>query len=65
MSISRKIIFAIIGSILFIASVNILGFYVFYSSNLKIYLAERNKARENITLDYVNEITKKQTEDDI
>ncbi|MDR3150124.1 MAG: hypothetical protein LBU14_00335 [Candidatus Peribacteria bacterium] len=50
---------------MFIAIVNIVVFYVFYSSNLKIYLAEKNLLRENITLDYIDEIIKKQTIDDI
>jgi capsular polysaccharide biosynthesis protein len=65
MSLSKKFIFAIISSILFITIVNILAFYVFYSSNLKIYLAEKNLAKENVTLEYIDEIIKKQTIDDI
>jgi capsular polysaccharide biosynthesis protein len=65
MSLSKKFIFAIVTSILFIAIINILAFYVFYSSNLKIYLAEKNLAKENITLEYIDEIIEKQTIDDI
>jgi capsular polysaccharide biosynthesis protein len=65
MTLSRKFILLLISSILFIAIVNIVVFYVFYSSNLKIYLAEKNLLRENITLDYIDEIIKKQTIDDI
>ncbi|MDR2411533.1 MAG: hypothetical protein LBD88_02955, partial [Candidatus Peribacteria bacterium] len=65
MSLSKKFIFAIVSSILFIAIVNILAFYVFYSSNLKIYLTEKNLARESVTLEYIDEIIKRQTIDDI
>lgn len=65
MSLSNKFIFAIISSILFITFLNVGAFYLFYSSNLKIYLYEKSSQREDITLEYVNEIIKKQTIDDI
>jgi capsular polysaccharide biosynthesis protein len=65
MSLSKKFIFAIIMSILFITIINILAFYIFYSSNLKIYLAEKSLAKENVTLEYIDDIIKKQTIDDI
>ncbi|MDR0772132.1 MAG: hypothetical protein LBF15_03710 [Candidatus Peribacteria bacterium] len=48
-----------------IAIVNILAFYVFYSVDLRIYLTEKDLARESITLDYIDNIIKKQNDDDI
>lgn len=65
MSISRKFIFVLISSILFIAFINIASFYFFYNSYLKIYLAEKIKSRDNITIEYINEIIEKQTIDEI
>ncbi|MDR2640170.1 MAG: hypothetical protein LBC61_02285 [Candidatus Peribacteria bacterium] len=45
--------------------INILAFYVFYSIDIKFYLTEKDLARENITLEYIDEVLKKQTLDDI
>ncbi len=65
MSLARKFLIIITGSILFIAIINIIAFYVFYSTYLKLYLAEKDQNKKEITLDYINNIIKKQTEDDI
>jgi hypothetical protein len=65
MSLSKKFLLAIISCILLIAIVNILAFYVFYSVDLRIYLTEKDLARESITLDYIDNIIKKQNDDDI
>lgn len=65
MTLSRKFIFAIIISIIFIAFINITAFYIFYSSYLKIYLVEKNEKQEYITMDNINDAIKKQTVDNI
>jgi hypothetical protein len=65
MSLSKKFLLAIVSCILLIAIVNILAFYMFYSVDLKVYLTEKDLARETITLDYIDNIIKKQNDDDI
>ena len=65
MSISRKFITVLIASILFIAFMNIASFYFFYNSYLKIYLAEKIQSRDNVTIEYINEIIEKQTLEEI
>ncbi len=65
MSISRKFIFVLVSSILCIAFVNIASFYFFYNSYLKIYLAEKIRARDNVTIEYINQVIEKQTIDEI
>jgi capsular polysaccharide biosynthesis protein len=65
MSLARKFILVLTLSILFIAVVNIASFYFFYNSYLKIYLAEKIQSRDNVTIDYINEIIEKQTIDEI
>jgi len=65
MSLSRKFIIVILVSILVVAIVNIVAFYVFYNTYFKIYLAEKNSQKKEITIDYINKIIEKQTEDEI
>lgn len=65
MSLVRKFLILLLSSIFIIVVVNILAFYVFYWSYLKIYLAEKIESRDKITLDYVNWIIQKQTADDV
>lgn len=65
MSLWRKFIVIILASITFIALINVLAFYWLYSIYIKIYLAEKIKYRDEITIDYINEIIEKQTIDDI
>ena len=65
MSLSRKFIISLLISIIFIATINIAAFYVFYTSYLWNYFNEKIKARDNITIDYINDVIKKQTIDDI
>ena len=52
-------------SILFIASVNIWSIYIFYNSYIKIYLEEKIQSRDVITLEYINEVIRRQTVDEI
>lgn len=65
MSLVRKFLILLLLNIFFIAIVNIAAFYIFYSSYLKVYLADKIESREKITLDYVNDIIQKQTADDV
>jgi len=64
-SLVRKFLLLLLFSIFTIVAINILAFYVFYSSYLKVYLAEKIQLRDKITIDYVNKIIQKQTADDI
>lgn len=65
MTLSRKIIFSLLWSIVFITSINIFSFYVFYSYYFKIYLAEKIQTKQEITIDYVNKIIEKQTLEEV
>jgi cell division protein FtsL len=65
MTIANKFIIALMLSILFIAAINIVAFYVFYTSYLKVYFAEKISSREKITVEYINNIIEQQTLDDI
>ena len=65
MSLARKFILILVSSILFIAFVNIASFYFFYNSYLKIYLAEKIRSRDNVTIEYINQIIEQQTIDEI
>ena len=65
MSLSRKFILAIVSTILFITTINIFAFYIFYTTYLKVYLVEKIESRDKITIEYINDVIKKQTIDDI
>lgn len=65
MSLARKFIIVILLSIFIVAIVNIVAFYLFYSNYLKIYLSEKIETKKDITIDYINDIIKKQTADEI
>ncbi|PID87394.1 hypothetical protein CSB07_01745 [Candidatus Gracilibacteria bacterium] len=65
MTLAKKFITILISSIIFITIINIVSFYLFYSSYLKQYLAEKIESRENVTIDYINNIIERQTIDDI
>ncbi len=65
MTLARKFIISLVLSITFIASINILAFYFFYSANLKTYISEKIKSRDAITIEYINQVIEKQTVDDI
>lgn len=42
-----------------------MAFYTFYSSYLKVYLAEKIHSKNEITIDYINDIIERQTLEDI
>lgn len=65
MTLSRKIIFSLLWSIFFIAIINVVSFYFFYSIFLKIYLVDNIKAKDEITRDYVDHIIEKQALDEV
>lgn len=65
MSLSRKFIVSLVISIIFIAWINVIAFYVFYSSYVSNYFAEKIKLRDKITIEYINNVIEKQTIDDI
>ena len=65
MSLARKFIISFLLSIFFITTVNIVSFYVFYSSYLKVYFAEKLSSIDKITIEYINNVLEKQTIDDI
>ena len=65
MSLAKKFIFTILISIFVVAIINIIAFYVFYKTYLNIYLAEKSQVKKEITIDYINKLIEKQTEDDI
>ncbi len=65
MSLSRKFIIVLVSSIFIVAIVNIVVFYLLYTSFLKIYLSEKIETKRVLTIEYINEIIKKQTEEEI
>ncbi len=65
MTLTKKFIISLLLSIFFIAFINILAFYVFYSSYLKIYLTEKITSRDEVTIEYINDVIRQQTIDDI
>ena len=65
MTLTKKFIIWIITSILLIAITKILAFYIFYWFYLKLYLYEKAKTRDSVTIDFINDIIKKKTKDDI
>lgn len=65
MTIANKFIISLISSIFFIAAINIIAFYAFYTSFLKVYFAEKVSTNEEITVSYINNIIEQQTLDEI
>lgn len=65
MKLSKKIILSLLWSIFFIAIVNILSFYIFYSLFFQVYLKENSNTTESITREYVDKIIEKQALDEV
>lgn len=65
MSLSRKFVIVLVSCILSIAILNILAFYMFYSSYIRLYLSEKISSRQDVTIEYINSIIEKQTLEDI
>lgn len=65
MFLTKKFIIWTIVSIFIIAFTNIFAFYVFYSFYLKLYLFDKSKEKESVTIEFINESIKKQKVDEI
>lgn len=65
MSLSRKFVILLIATVVSIALANILAFYVFYNSFIRLYLAEKIDSRQSVTIEYINNIIERQTLEDI
>ena len=65
MSLSRKFVFVLIISVCSVALINILAFYLFYNSYIRLYLSEKIDSRQNVTIEYINNIIEQQTLEDI
>ncbi len=64
-SLSRKFVILLLSSVVVIALVNIFAFWGLYTLFMQIYLSEKIAARQDITLEYINNIIEKQTLEDI
>lgn len=65
MSLSRKFVLLLVGSVSSIAFLNIFAFYFLYGFYIKFYLSEKIQTRENITIEYINNLIEKQTLEDL
>ncbi len=65
MSLSRKFVIMLMLSVTSIAILNIIAFYVFYNSYIRLYLSEKIESRKDITIEYINNIIERQTLEDI
>lgn len=65
MSLSRKFVLMLIGSVCSIAILNILTFSFLYNFYIKIYLSEKIDSRKDITIEFINNLIEKQTLEDI
>jgi hypothetical protein len=65
MTLVKKILLTLTLSILFIALINIVAFYVFYNIYIQTYLVDKVKSRENITIEYINTIIEKQALEEV
>lgn len=65
MSLSRKFVFMLVGSVCSIALLNIFTFYFLYNSYIKIYLSDKIESRKDITIEYINNLIERQTLEDI
>lgn len=65
MSLTKKFIIWTIISIFVIAITNIFAFYVFYTFYIKLYLYDKTKTRDAVTIEFINDLIKKQKVDEI
>lgn len=65
MTLVKKIILTFLFSILFITAINIIAFYFFYSLYIQAYLGNKVESRENITIEYINELIEKQALEEV
>ncbi|MDP5039097.1 MAG: hypothetical protein NWP80_01465, partial [Candidatus Gracilibacteria bacterium] len=65
MNLSKKIILSLLGSIFFMASINIVGFYFVYNYNILEYIDKKKSEKNFITIEIINDIIKEQTLEEI
>lgn len=65
MSIARKFVIMLIVCICSIAVLNIVAFYFFYNSYIRLYLSEKISSREDVTIEYINNIIERQALENI
>jgi len=65
MTLVKKIILTFLFSVLFITAINIIAFYFFYSLYIQAYLGNKVESRENITIEYINELIEKQALEEV
>ncbi len=65
MSLSRKFVGLLIMSVSSIAILNIVAFYSMYNYYIKIYLSEKIESRQDVTIEYINNIIERQTLEDV
>lgn len=61
MLLSKKFVIVLFGSVTSIAVLNIIAFYVLYSIYITKYLSDKIDARQEVTLEYINDIVERQT----
>lgn len=65
MYLSKKISISLLWAIIFITIINIFSFYFFYRYYFNIYLEEKVTSRKEITIEYINKLVEKQTNEEI
>lgn len=64
-SIVKKFTALLFFSVVGIAVLNIVAFWLFYNSYLRLYLSDKIQSRESVTIEYINNLIEKQTLEDI
>lgn len=65
MSIARKFVTILVVSICSIAILNVFAFYFFYNSYIRLYLSDKIESREDVTIEYINNIIERQALENI
>lgn len=65
MNLNKKIIVSLLWSIYFMATINIVSFYFLYNVYLNEYLKSKTITKNIITIEYINEIIKKQAIEEV
>lgn len=60
MSLSRKFVIVLVACVSSIAIINIVAFYAFYNSYIRLYLSEKISSRQNVTIEFINDIIERQ-----
>jgi len=65
MSLSKKFVIMLIVSVVSIAILNIATFYGLYSYFIRLYLSEKIESRQDVTIEFINNIIERQTLEDV